>query len=200
MKILLASSELFPFSKTGGLADMIGALAKALGRAGHQVGVVTPLYAGIRERFPAISRFDWHMDLPLGTDRVSAQVWTLEPWPNVTVYFIDQPGFYQRPQLYGEGGADYPDNAHRFIFFSKAVVHMARYLPWQPSVVHVHDWQTGLVPIFTLHQKLAEGWVNAPRTCLTIHNMAYQGLFPRPLLKVLRVNPARSPRSEAADG
>jgi len=181
MKILLASSELFPFSKTGGLADMIGALAKALGRAGHQVGVVTPLYAGIRERFPAISRFDWHMDLPLGTDRVSAQVWTLEPWPNVTVYFIDQPGFYQRPQLYGEGGADYPDNAHRFIFFSKAVVHMARYLPWQPSVVHVHDWQTGLVPIFTLHQKLAEGWVNAPRTCLTIHNMAYQGLFPRPL-------------------
>src|SRR5204863_4712002 len=118
MRILLASSEVFPFSKTGGLADMVGALAKALGRAGHQVGLVTPLYSGIRERFPSISRLDWYMNLPLGADRISAEVWTLEPWQNVTIYFIDQAGFYRRPQLYGDAGGDYPDNAHRFIFFS----------------------------------------------------------------------------------
>ena len=71
MRILLASSEVHPYSKTGGLGDMVGALAKALGRAGHQVGVVTPLYRGIRERFPQIRKFDWWIDLPLGTSRTT---------------------------------------------------------------------------------------------------------------------------------
>src|SRR5262249_54334353 len=80
---------------------------------------------------------------------------------------------------YNEGGHDYADNAQRFIFFSKCVAHLARYLPWQPQLVHVHDWQTGLVPILILHQKLAEGWWNAPRSCFTIHNLAYQGHFAR---------------------
>src|SRR5687768_12777392 len=140
MRILLASSEVFPFSKTGGLADMVGALAKALGRAGHQVGVVTPLYAGIRERFPGMQKLDWSMHLPLGNDWESGEVWTIEPSENVTVYFIHHAPFFDRPQLYTEAGIDYPDNARRFIFFSKAVVHLARYLPFQPSVLHVHDW------------------------------------------------------------
>src|SRR5262245_10361903 len=121
MKILLASSEVHPYSKSGGLADMVGALAKFLGRSGQKVGVVTPLYRGIREQFPEIKKFDWWMDLPLGPFRVQANVWTLEPSEGLTIYFIEQPGFFDRKSLYGESGHDYADNGRRFIFFSKCV-------------------------------------------------------------------------------
>ncbi|MBI2926998.1 MAG: glycogen synthase GlgA [Verrucomicrobia bacterium] len=179
LRILLASSEVFPYSKTGGLADMVGAFAKSLAHEGHRVGVVTPLYRGIRERFPDLARFDWHLDLPLGFRRVQAEVWTLNPTELLTIYFIQQPEFYHRATLYQDNGADYPDNAERFIFFSKCVTNLARFLPWQPELVHVHDWQTALVPLFLWHQRMREGWDPAPRTCLTIHNLAYQGLFPR---------------------
>lgn len=178
MKILLASSEAHPYSKTGGLADMTGAIAKSLAHAGNQVGMVTPLYGGIRERFPGIQKLDWHMDLPLGLRRVRAEVWTLAPRQGLTIYFIHQPEFYERTGLYQENGVDYADNAERFIFFSKAVTHLARYLPWQPELVHLHDWQAGLVPLLMLHQKLQAGWGSLPRTCFTIHNLAYQGIFP----------------------
>jgi starch synthase len=178
MKILLASSEVHPYSKTGGLADMTGALAKGLARNGHQVGLVTPLYSGIRERFPELKPFDLTLDIPLGSKRVPGGVLTLEPFEGLTVYFVEQPDFYFRPTLYQKNGADYPDNAERFIFLSKAVVHLARVLPWQPELVHVHDWQVGLVPLLIQHEKLASGWDNIPRTCMTIHNLAYQGVFP----------------------
>jgi len=178
MKVLLASSEVHPFSKTGGLADMVGALAKSLAQTGLQTGLVTPLYKGIRERFPEIHPFDWQIDLPLGAHRVQAEVFKLEWTPGLTVYFVHQPEFFERDGLYGAKSGDYPDNADRFIFFSKCVTQLARYLPWRPEVVHVHDWQAGLVPLFIQHQATREGWGNAPHTCLTIHNLAYQGLFP----------------------
>ena len=80
--------------------------------------------------------------------------------------------------MYQENDVSYADNAERFIFFSKCVAHLARYLPWRPDVVHVHDWQTALVPALLLQQQRAEGWGNPPPTCLTIHNLAYQGIFP----------------------
>ena len=79
MRILLASSEVLPFSKTGGLADMVGALAKFLARAGHEVGVVTPLYRAVREHFAGLRPFDWKLDLPLGAGQVAGKIWTLEP-------------------------------------------------------------------------------------------------------------------------
>jgi len=189
MRLLLASSEVHPYSKSGGLADMVAALAKVLGRAGHQVGLVTPLYRGIRERFPQIRWFDYRVDLPFGPGRASAEVWTDQPSPGVTVYFIDRPEFYDRAALYSAGGWDYPDNAQRFIFLSKSVTYLARYLAWQPELVHVHDWQTGLVPLMILHQRLHEGWVRAPRTCLTIHNLAYQGRFHRAVYEFTNLPP-----------
>ncbi len=190
MRILLGSSEVHPYSKTGGLADMVGALGKALAQAGHQVGIVTPLYAGIRERFPEMMKLDWHMDLPLGPRHVQGEVWTLTPSPQLTIYFVHQPEFFFRSGLYQQaGGVDYPDNDERFIFFSKAVVHLARYLPWRPEIVHVHDWQTGLVPILIQHQALQEGWGNRPRLCFTIHNLAYQGIFPGPQYALTNLPP-----------
>ncbi len=94
MKILLASSEVHPYSKTGGLADMVGALGKALARAGHEVRIVTPLYRGIREKFPRIKREDWQFDLPLGAQRVQAELFSLKVEKGLTVYFIHQPEFY----------------------------------------------------------------------------------------------------------
>jgi starch synthase len=179
MRLLLASSEVHPYSKSGGLADMVGALAKALGRAGHEVGVVTPLYRGIREKFLNIAWLDYSLNLLLGAEWVQAQVFTLQPGTGVTIYFVDCPRLYDRAGLYNENHADYPDNAQRFIFFSKCVAHLARYLALRPEIVHVHDWQTALVPLLILHQKSREGWNTAPRTCLTIHNLAYQGNYSR---------------------
>jgi starch synthase len=178
MKVLLASSEVHPYSKTGGLADMVGALANSLATAGLQVGLVTPLYKGILENFTDIRPFQQGLELPLGARRVRAEVYKREWRPGLTVYFIHQPDLFYRAELYQEKGVDYPDNAERFIFFSKCVAHLARYLPDQPELVHVHDWQAGLVPLLIRHQRERAGWGGAPKTCLTIHNLAYQGVFP----------------------
>jgi starch synthase len=178
MKILLASSELHPYSKTGGLADMVGALAKTLAHAGHRVGVVTPLYAGIRERFPQLERLDLPLAFPLGKQQVRGEIWSLEPLDGLTVYFVDQPAFYGRADLYQAEGTDYPDNAERFMFFSKAAAHLALHLPWGPEVLHVHDWQAGMAALLVQHQQKVAGQGGRPGICLTIHNLAYQGLFP----------------------
>jgi starch synthase len=233
MRILLASSEVYPYSKTGGLADMVGSLAKTLARAGHWVGVVTPLYAGIRERFPELKKCDIPLEFPLGARSVRGAIWSLTPpvnvgecvspapsevmnteegagethcptlpsrageglaggapsshqseclsaeaIPGLTVYFVDQAEFYERADLYQEEGVDYPDNAERFIFLSKAAAHLALHLDWQPEVLHLHDWQTSLAALLIQHQRKLAGQGTTPGICLTIHNLAYQGLFP----------------------
>src|SRR3974390_1100899 len=134
MKILLASSEVHPFSKTGGLADMGGSLGKALARAGHKVGIITPLYLGIRERFPKLVNLTLPLDFALGLREVHGEVWSLQPDAGMTIYFIDQPALYQRAGLYQNDGVDYPDNAERFIFFSKAIAHLAEQLDWTPEI------------------------------------------------------------------
>ncbi len=177
MRILIATSELHPYSKTGGLGDMVAALAKYLAKRGHQVGVVTPLYRGIHEKFAELKRFDWLLAFPLGNEFVRGGVWTLQPQPNLTVYFVDQPRFFDRDGIYQSSSGDYDDNANRYVFFCKSVVNLARYLPWQPEIVHLHDWQTGLVPILIRHQFETAGWGNRPHHCFTIHNLAYQGVF-----------------------
>jgi starch synthase len=176
MTILLASSEVHPFSKTGGLADMVGALGKALARAGQQVGIVTPLYQGIRERFPNV-RLEFPLELSLGMRRVHGEVWSLNSFPGLTIYFVDQPEFYQRSGLYQRDGVDYPDNAERFIFLSKAVAEVARMVSPQPQVVHLNDWQVALSALFLRQQHVSGSSGTAPRVCMTIHNLAYQGVF-----------------------
>ncbi|MCH2381924.1 MAG: glycogen synthase GlgA [Pedosphaera sp.] len=153
MNILHASSEVFPYSKTGGLADATAALARAQAAAGHTVTLVTPLYRGIREQFPGLE--------PLGQAEPPAKVWRLKPEPNLTVLFIDEPEWFDRDGLYGHA-----DDAERFIFFSKCVARLAK----RTEIVHAHDWQSGLVmPLLT---DVPVGKV------FTIHNAAYQGRFP----------------------
>jgi starch synthase len=102
----------------------------------------------------------------------------VEPRSNLEILFVEHPEFYDRTSLYGEAGRDYPDNAARFTFFSKSVAYLARNLKEPPEVVHVHDWQVGLVPVLIQHEALVTGWRGAPATVLTIHNLAYQGVFP----------------------
>jgi starch synthase len=177
MRILLASSEVYPFSKTGGLADMVGALGRALAKAGHEAAIVTPLYRGIRERFPKLRAANWQFDLPLGHRHVQGGLWELEQPGEAKIYFVEHSGYFNRAGIYQEDNISYADNTERFIYFSKCVTHLARYLPWRAEIVHVHDWQTALVPAMILQQQ-NEGWGNRPPTCLTIHNLAYQGVFP----------------------
>ena len=178
MRVLLASSEVHPFSKTGGLADMVGALGKALGRKGHQVGLVTPLYAGIRERFPLKLRDDLPIDLPIGLRRVYGRIWTLSPSENLTIYFVDQPAFFDRADIYQRDGVDYADNAERFTFLAKTVAHLATHLDWKPEVVHLHDWQVAMAPLFLKQEAPSSGSKDLPPVVVTVHNLAYQGLFP----------------------
>jgi len=178
MNVLLASSEVHPYSKTGGLADMVGALGKALSHAGHRVGIVTPLYLGIRGRFPGLQRLELPLDFPLGRRQVQGEVWALEVQAGHTIYFIDQPEFFQRSGLYQTEGMDYSDNAERFIFFSKAISYLAVKLDWQPDVLHLNDWQTGMAALFLHHERRQTPSQLTPGTCFTVHNLAYQGVFP----------------------
>jgi starch synthase len=136
------------------------------------------LYRGLREKFPGVRRVDWQFDLPLGATREPGGLWSLEVEKGLTVYFVEHPGFFDRAGIYFEQNISYADNAERFIFFSKCVANLARFAPWQPEIVHLNDWQTALVPALMRHQKRAEGWGKPPPTCLTIHNLAYQGIFP----------------------
>ena len=168
---------------------MVGALGKALARAGHEARIVTPLYRGIYEKFPGLKPEDWRFDLPLGANRVQGKLYSLEVEKNLTIYFVEQDEFYNRAGIYLEDDVSYADNAERFIFFSKCVANLARYLPWQPDIVHVHDWQAAIVPALILYQKKTEGWGNPPATCLTIHNLAYQGTFPKEAFTLTNLPP-----------
>ena len=178
MHVLLATSELNPYSKTGGLADMVSALARALAGTGLRVSVVTPLYRGMVDSNSSIEPTSWRWAIPMGDSLVEGRFHCYKPSPNLTLWFVEQAGFFDRPGLYGEGGRDYADNSARFIFLSRAALILARHLPDPPKVLHCHDWQTGLIPILASHARLQTGWALPPRTVFTIHNLAFQGSFP----------------------
>jgi starch synthase len=178
MHVLLATSELHPFSKTGGLADMVAALGRALAATGVRVSVITPLYRGVAEKFPAIQPAGWRFGIPIGKDLVDGEFHLLKAAPGLDLWFVRQDGYFHRPGLYNEGGKDYADNAARFLFLTRAAVLLARHLPDPPRIVHGHDWQTGLLPLYLQHARSEGGWSSAPRSLFTIHNLAYQGWFP----------------------
>ena len=167
MRILHATSELFPYSKTGGLADMVAGLSGALAEQGHEITIATPLYRGIREQFPELQAPSTTFQLPLGKNIFTGRWWKLKATNGVTVMFLENDGFYERPGLYLKGGYGYWDNPERFMFLSKAVTDLVGDF----DLVHVHDWQTAFVPML-LKLGLSD---NTPPTVLTIHNLAYQG-------------------------
>ncbi len=178
MKILLASSEVIPFAKTGGLADVCGSLPRELAKLGHDVTVMMPAYRKALQSGQPITDPGIRLPIPIGNKLVHGRLLRSElPGSNVPVYLVDQPGYFDRPELYRESGEDYKDNCERFVFFCRAVMESIRLLELEVDLIHANDWQTGLLPAY---QKIE--YENAPgyeqiATLLTIHNLAYQGQF-----------------------
>jgi starch synthase len=178
VNILLATSEAVPFAKTGGLADVCGALPAELARLGHRPAVILPAYRKVRYCGLEIEPLGIEFIVPIGSKMVAGQLLRGKlPGTDVPVYFVRQDQYYDRDQLYGADGKDYIDNCERFVFFSRAVMEAVRLLDLQVDVIHANDWQTGLVPAY-----LKIEYAQVPRyqkiaTLFTIHNISYQGQF-----------------------
>ncbi|MCE5303442.1 MAG: glycogen synthase GlgA [Planctomycetaceae bacterium] len=178
MNILLATSEAVPFAKTGGLADVCGALPLALAELGHHVSVVLPAYRQTRYCGQRIEPLGIDFIIPIGSKMVTGHLLrSTMPGGRVPVYLVEQDQYYDRDELYNVDGKDYVDNCERFVFFSRAVLEAIRLLDLPVDVLHVNDWQTGLVPAY-----LKIEYHNVPRyeniaALLTVHNLSYQGQF-----------------------
>jgi len=176
VKILFAASEVSPFAKTGGLADVAGSLPAALASLGHDVRVVMPRYRQVdRQVFDL--KHAATFPVPLGTWQERCDILEGRLAGKVTAYFVDKDIYYDRPGLYGTAQADYPDNAERFIFFSRALLELCRGVNFIPDIIHCNDWQTGLVPLYlrTLYREYAP--LRTTKTVFTVHNLGYQGRF-----------------------
>lgn len=175
LKVLLASSEVVPFRKTGGLADVAGALPKALHRRGLDVRVVMPLYAGMA--WDELERLDGVLTVPMyyGAERAGVRMARL-PSSDVPIYFLEHHAYFDRPYPYGPPGDAYPDNLERFTFFSRGCVELAKALAFVPDVVHANDWQTALVPVYLNTVEWGQP-LHGAASIFSIHNMAYQGNF-----------------------
>ncbi len=171
MNVLFCTSEAVPFVKTGGLGDVSGALPVALKAAGCDVRLALPRYGAIPlEGLRPLST----VSVPVRGELVSGTICEGHlPEKAIPVWFVDQPRWFDRQGLYGEGGQDYPDNLARFTFFCRAILAWMRQGRWRPEVIHCNDWQTALIPVLLSTELQALG---IP-TLLTIHNLAYQGLF-----------------------
>ena len=190
MKIVLASSEVVPFAKTGGLADVAGALPLELGKLGHEVSVFMPGYRCIEKCNQPIEFTGVEFKIPLGQRLETGQLLKSKfPNSNVTIYFIANAEFFDRPDLYAENGADYGDNCERFTFFSRSVLESVRVLELAPDVIHVNDWQTGLIPALIKCEYAEHPSFHDVATLITIHNLAYQGSFPAEKIRVTGLDP-----------
>ena len=177
MRILFIASEGLPFSKTGGLADVVEALPKALVASGHEVAVVLPRYRGTHAQVAVVRG----LAVPIGSSARLVTIAEGSVQHGVRYFFVDDPEYFDREQFYGTGGRDYPDNAERFAEFSRACVELAKSV-WVPEVIHCHDWQSALVPVLLRTVYAADPVVGALPVVFTIHNMGYQGLFPKEAL------------------
>jgi starch synthase len=179
MKIVHAASELFPYMKTGGLADAVGALAGALAGRGHEVSIFLPGYrASLEHPDAAGAERRLRLKIEMGDQFLSGDVRAFSPRKNVVVYLICREEYFDRRNPYGDGERDYDDNAERFIFFCKGVAETLRLADLQADIVHGHDWQTALLPLFLRETEQRHGVTLAIKTVFTIHNIAYQGVFP----------------------
>ncbi|HTS11386.1 MAG TPA: glycogen synthase GlgA [Candidatus Limnocylindrales bacterium] len=173
MKILFVSSEGLPYSKTGGLADVVEALPKALAEAGHEVAVLLPRYRGNKVASTLVSS----ITVALGDELRFPAIAEGQPVAGVRYFFVDDPTFFDREQLYGDKSGDYRDNAERFAEFSRVAIEFMKRV-WLPDVVHCHDWQAALVPVLLRTQHSEDPVVRSLPVVFTIHNLAYQGMFP----------------------
>lgn len=184
LRILFASSEVAPFAKTGGLADVSGSLPTALASLGHRVAVVMPMYRSVKEGDHDIKQHDKFLTLPLKRQRQTVRVYTTTMSKDIPIYFIQREELFDRSNLYGTSEGDYFDNPERFIFFSRSVVELSRLIGFKPNVIHCHDWQTSLVPVYLKSLYKNDPYFKNMRTVFTIHNLAYQGVFPKEYMSI----------------
>ncbi|PQO45600.1 glycogen synthase GlgA [Blastopirellula marina] len=178
MNVLFASSEVIPFAKTGGLADVGGALPIALRGLVDHVTVILPAFRHIYKSGLPIEELPIYFDVPVGGRIASGQLLRSHlPNSDVPIYFVKNDEYFDRPELYREAGTDYQDNCERFVFFSRSVLEAIRLLDLQVDILHCNDWQTGLIPAYlNIEYRATHGYENIA-SLLTIHNMAYQGNF-----------------------
>ena len=183
LRVLLMASEVAPFAKTGGLADVAGALPRALAALGHDVRVLMPRYRGVAEHVSDVRVAVPQLRVPLGDRTAEGQLLVGKaPW-GLPVYFLVHDHYYDREGLYGTGDGDYWDNCERFVFFCRGALEALAALSgggtgsWKPHVIHANDWQTALVPVYLHTLYRDHPTLGAVRTLFTIHNLAYQGVF-----------------------
>lgn len=183
LRVCLCTPEAVPYAKTGGLADVAGALPRALADAGCDVRVVVPAYQSIDRRRFAFRPIG-EAAVPLGNERVPVQFFeSMLPGTAVPAYLVACNRYFDRPGLYGETGRDYPDNLQRFTVFCRGILSLLRHLAWPPQVLHCQDWQTALLPVW-LRREPRDHVCADTGTLFTVHNLAYQGLFSPELLPV----------------
>ena len=177
MKVLFATSEVSPYSRAGGLADVSHTLPLALARMGHEVLITSPKYRQSRNIKPPLKILDTNLEVPISWMKKPAQICQARLDNQVTVYLIGRDDLYDREGLYGNEYGDYQDNAERFIFFSRAVLELCLALDLRPDLIHCNDWQTGLIPVYlkTLYAQIPS--LGSTASLFTIHNLGYQGLF-----------------------
>jgi starch synthase len=182
MHIVFAASECVPFSKTGGLADVVGALPKTLAAAGHQVSVYLPRYRQTKLADPqTVVR---SITIPFDDHYRFCSIISGGNQGGVRYYFVEYPAYFDREAIYGTPAGDYPDNAERFALFSRAVLEATKVLG-VPHIFHCHDWQAALIPVLLHTQYAPDPAFRDVATVLTIHNMGYQGLFSPDTLPLL---------------
>lgn len=176
MKILFAASEVAPFIKTGGLADVADALPRTLARLGHEVVVILPLYEGISDTWRQEMTFLTQFNISLSWRQVYCGVFSLQR-QGVTYWFVDNEYYFKRWQIYGHF-----DDCERFAFFSRAVLTVPGELDFSPDIIHCNDWQTALVPVYLLEEKYKSAHLAHAKSVFTIHNIEYQGRYGRQVL------------------
>ncbi len=189
MKILFVASEVVPFAKSGGLADVAGALPKALKKLGHDVRIVMPRYYIIDKEKYRLKPLEGSLGVPLGSyGELWAQIYEgLLPGSDVPVYFVEHEAFFGRKGLYDENGYAYIDNDNRFIFFSKAAMQVAKKLRFKPDIIHCNDWHTAAIPLLLNTQYAYDKDFENSATLLTLHNLQHQGRFYKGAMDVLGV-------------
>ncbi|MDQ0300659.1 starch synthase [Salibacterium salarium] len=176
MNVLMIGAECTPFFKTGGLADVLGSLPSELRSQGADVRIVLPKYANMDGSWKSQLTQIKELNVQLGWRNQYAGIEYIE-YEGIPVYFIDNEYYFKRSNLYG-----YEDEAERFVFFNRAVMEMIKELDWKPEILHCHDWQSGLIPVFLhTHYKNVEKFQGI-KTVFTIHNLMYQGTFPQSVL------------------
>ena len=176
MKIAFVASEGVPFSKTGGLADVVGALPKALAGLGHEVETILPRYRSTQSG-PTVPGAQ-SLTIPLGGGYKFATAQDGGRVHGVQTYLIDCPEFFDRDGLYQHKGQDYPDNPTRFATFSLAALELLKRSPRAPDLIHCHDWQSALLPVYLKNLYRGDRYFRSTSVMFTIHNLGYQGLFP----------------------